>query len=51
MLTSLRYPAHRVCVVLLTGLGDEVHGLPLVTALKRDDPGWHVTWVAEPMRA
>lgn len=51
MPTALRYPADRVCVVLLTGLGDVVHGLPLVTALKRDDPGRHVTWVAEPMPA
>lgn len=51
MPTPLRYPARRVCVVLLTGLGDVVHGLPLVTALKRDDPDRHVTWVAEPMPA
>jgi len=49
--TPLRHPARRVCVVLLTGLGDVVHGLPLVTALKRDDPERHVTWVAEPMPA
>jgi heptosyltransferase I len=46
-----RYPARRVCIVLLTGLGDVVHGLPLATALKRDDPDRHVTWVAEPMPA
>jgi heptosyltransferase I len=38
-------------VVLLTGLGDVVHGLPVVTALKRHDPACHVTWVAEPMPA
>lgn len=48
---AARPPARRVCVVLLTGLGDVVHGLPLVTALKRADPGCHVTWVAEPMPA
>ena len=51
MPAQLRYPADRVCIVLLTGLGDVVHGLPLVTALKRDDPGRHVAWVAEPMPA
>src|SRR5205823_1858912 len=39
----------RVCVVLLTGLGDVVHGLPIVNALKDADPSCHVTWVAEPM--
>lgn len=50
-MTALRWPARRVCVVLLTGLGDVVHGLPLVNALKRDDPSRHVTWVVEPMPA
>ncbi|MGQ0560469.1 MAG: glycosyltransferase family 9 protein [Gemmatimonadota bacterium] len=39
----------RVCIVLLTGLGDVVHGLPIVNALKRAHPGAHVTWVVEPM--
>ncbi len=39
----------RVCIVLLTGLGDVVHGLPIVNALKDEDPDRHVTWVVEPM--
>ncbi|HEX9106398.1 MAG TPA: glycosyltransferase family 9 protein, partial [Longimicrobiales bacterium] len=39
----------RVCIVLLTGLGDVIHGLPLVSALKRADPSTHITWVVEPM--
>ena len=39
----------RICVVLLTGLGDVVHGLPVVNALKRADPDCHITWVVEPM--
>src|SRR5512138_1645706 len=39
----------RVCVVLMSGLGDVVHGLPLVNALKRADPATHVTWVVQPM--
>ncbi len=41
--------AERICVVLLTGLGDVVHGLPVVNALKDADPRRHVTWVSEPM--
>jgi heptosyltransferase I len=41
----------RVCVVLLTGLGDVVMGLPVVNALKAAHPRCHVTWVAEPMPA
>ncbi|HEX2204666.1 MAG TPA: glycosyltransferase family 9 protein [Longimicrobium sp.] len=47
----LRYPADRVCVVLLTGLGDVVHGLPIVNALKDHDPARRITWVVEPMAA
>lgn len=38
----------RVCVVLLTGLGDVVHGLPVANAIRRTWPGAHITWVAEP---
>lgn len=41
----------RVTVVLLTGLGDVIHGLPLVNAMKRAWPGVHITWVVEPMPA
>lgn len=40
--------AERICLVLLTGLGDVVMGLPLASALKRQRPGRHITWVAEP---
>jgi heptosyltransferase I len=39
----------RICVVLLTGLGDVVHGLPVVNAIKRAWPHAHITWVVEPM--
>ena len=28
----------RVCIVLLSGIGDVVHGLPVAMALKRDRP-------------
>jgi heptosyltransferase I len=38
-------------MVLLTGLGDVVHGLPIANALKRDDPSRRITWVVEPMPA
>jgi heptosyltransferase I len=36
-----------VCIVLLTGIGDVVHGLPLVNALKRAGAR-SITWIAEP---
>jgi heptosyltransferase I len=41
-------PAH-VCIILLTGLGDVVHGLPIVNALRRAWPDTRITWVVEPM--
>ncbi|MBV9110506.1 MAG: hypothetical protein JO306_13935, partial [Gemmatimonadetes bacterium] len=50
-MSELRYPSRHVCVVLLTGLGDVVNGLPLVNALKDDDPSRRITWVVEPMPA
>jgi heptosyltransferase I len=40
-----------VRIVLLTGLGDIVHGLPVVNALRRRRPDLRVTWVVEPMPA
>lgn len=43
-------PRH-ICIVLLTGLGDVVHGLPLVNALRDSDPELRITWVVEPMPA
>jgi heptosyltransferase I len=46
---SLLEGVRSVCVVLLTGLGDVVHGLPLVNALKDHDPSLRITWVVEPM--
>jgi heptosyltransferase I len=40
-------PGRRVCIVLLSGIGDVVHGLPLALDLKGLDPEVDVTWVAE----
>ena len=39
------------CIVLLTGLGDVVNGLPLVNAIRDARPQGRITWVAEPMPA
>jgi heptosyltransferase I len=41
-------PGARVCLVLLTAVGDAVHALPVLNALKRHVPGVHVTWVIQP---
>ena len=44
-------PSDRVGIVLLTGIGDVVHGLALANDLKRDDPSREVVWIAEPAPA
>ena len=52
-MTDLLPPARsrRVGIVLLTGIGDVVHGLPLARDLKRQDPTREVVWIAEPAPA
>ncbi len=38
----------RVCIVMMSAVGDAVHVLPVVNALKRHSPASHVTWVLQP---
>jgi heptosyltransferase I len=38
----------RIGIVMLTAIGDAVHVLPVVNALKRHDPALHVTWLLQP---
>ncbi|HEY3583894.1 MAG TPA: glycosyltransferase family 9 protein, partial [Casimicrobiaceae bacterium] len=39
---------NRVCVVMMSAVGDAVHVLPVLEALKRHSPATHVTWVLQP---
>jgi heptosyltransferase I len=41
-------PAPRILVVMMSAVGDAIHALPVVTALKRRDPAAVVTWVLQP---
>ena len=43
-----RVPLDRVCIVMMSAVGDAVHVLPVITALKRAKPGMHLTWVLQP---
>ena len=36
-----------VCVVMMSALGDAVHTLPVINAIKRHHPRAHVTWVLQ----
>jgi len=45
-------PSHsvgrRYCIIMLSAVGDAVHVLPVVNAIKRADPQSHITWVLQP---
>ena len=38
----------RICIVMMSAIGDAVHVLPIVTALKRHDSNCHIAWVLAP---
>src|SRR5262245_21159753 len=39
------YPARRIALIKPSALGDIVHSLPVLTALRRRYPDAHLTWV------
>src|SRR5438067_5853865 len=39
------YPARRIALLKPSALGDIVHSLPVLTALRRRYPEAHITWV------
>jgi heptosyltransferase I len=41
-------PLDRVCVVMLSAIGDAVHALPVVNAIVRAHPAARITWVMQP---
>ncbi len=42
-------PPAEVCIVMLSALGDAVHVLPVVNALKRAWPDTRITWLIQPV--
>ena len=38
----------RVCIVMMSAVGDAVHVLPVINAIKRHRPSSHITWVLQP---
>lgn len=41
-------PGRRICIVMMSAIGDAVHVLPVVTALKRREPSAVITWILQP---
>lgn len=37
----------RICIVMMSAVGDAVHVLPLINAIKRARPSSHITWVLQ----
>ncbi|HEX2721918.1 MAG TPA: glycosyltransferase family 9 protein [Gemmatimonadaceae bacterium] len=38
----------RVCIVMMSAVGDAVHVLPVINAIKRHNPSSQITWVLQP---
>lgn len=45
---TLSVPMDRSCIVMMSAVGDTVHVLPVLTALKRHRPTMRVSWVLQP---
>ena len=45
---TVRASLDRVCIVMMSAVGDAVHVLPVLTALKRHRPDAHVSWILQP---
>ena len=45
---SVRASLDRICIVMMSAVGDAVHVLPVLTALKRHRPESQVTWILQP---
>src|SRR6188474_2092453 len=43
-----RYSMDSVCIVMMSAVGDAVHVLPVVNAIKRHRPTARITWVLQP---
>jgi heptosyltransferase I len=44
-------PGARIAIVMMSAVGDAVHVLPVVNALKRHDPTVRITWLLQPLPA
>lgn len=42
------HPLRRVCIVMMSAVGDAVHVLPVINALERHSPDVQITWILQP---
>jgi heptosyltransferase I len=43
-----RYSMDSICIVMMSAVGDAVHVLPVINAIKRHRPSARITWVLQP---
>jgi heptosyltransferase I len=44
----MRFNTDRVCIVMMSAVGDAVHVLPVLHSLKRANPKCKITWILQP---
>jgi heptosyltransferase I len=44
----LKTPLDRICIVMMSAVGDAVHVLPVINALKRHSPRSRISWIMQP---
>jgi heptosyltransferase I len=44
----MRFATDRVCIVMMSAVGDAVHVLPVLHSLKRANPNCKITWILQP---
>jgi len=44
----MRVTTDRVCIVMMSAIGDAVHVMPVLHSLKRANPAMHITWILQP---
>ena len=42
---------NNICIVMMSAVGDAVHVLPVINALKRANPSTRITWILQPVPA
>src|SRR3954468_5999010 len=45
---DLKMVPDNICIVMMSAVGDAVHVLPVINALKRTNPRTRITWVLQP---
>jgi heptosyltransferase I len=48
VITAVSQVPDRICIVMMSAVGDAVHVLPVINALKRANPATRISWVLQP---